>query len=269
METAYPWKTYRTPRNTRGDEEDKLRAQASSDAELRRSKYQSRTNQRKRKLSEKGTKGKEKEAAITKEEQPSIKTKATEPEQKSQAVSKWGPPPETITLTATQQEDESTVTPSNMPKFGQNKYKVAAAAQNKRMQNIEETLQEMLSLQKEAKVEMAKFKDFQVKTINTVQSIMDGVESQGVEAKKNKEDTDNKLMQFRKSIALFDSMMTTPKQQQSELLRRKMPRPSLPPEEDSMKIAEDSEEEHDNDNKNTNNKAPKSNDKVRVVAGGN
>ena len=57
----------------------------------------------------KGTKGKEKEATITKEE--TIKDKATEPEQKNQAGSKWGPPPETITLTATQQEDESTVTP--------------------------------------------------------------------------------------------------------------------------------------------------------------
>jgi hypothetical protein len=174
-----------------------------------------------------GTKGKEKEAANTKEEKQSIKTTAIEPEQKSQAVSKWGPPPETITLTATQQEDESTVTPSNLPKFGQNKYKVAAAAQNKRMQNIEETLQQVLSLQKEAKVEMSKFKDFQTETIGTVQSIMDEVESQGAAAKRNKEDTDNKLMQFRKSIALFDSMMTTPTQQQSESPRRKMPRPSL------------------------------------------
>jgi hypothetical protein len=84
--------------------------------------------------------------------------------------------------TAIQQEDESTVTPSNIPKFGHNKYKVAAAAQNKRMQNIEETLQEMLSLQKEGKVEMAKFKDFCVETIDTVQSIMDEVKSQGMEA---------------------------------------------------------------------------------------
>ena len=72
-----------------------------------------------------------------------------------------------------------------MPKFGQNKYKVAAAAQNKRMQNIEEALQEMLSLQKEARVEMKKFKEFQVETIETVQSIMDKVESQGITAKKD------------------------------------------------------------------------------------
>jgi hypothetical protein len=176
---------------------------------------------------------------------------------------------ETITLTATQKEDESTVTPSNMPKFGQNNYKVVAAAQKKRMQNIEEMLQEMLSLQKEAKVEMAKFKDFQTETIGTVQSIMDKVKSQGVEAKRNKEDTNNKLMQFRKLIALFDSMMTTAKQQQSESPRRKMPRPSLPPEEYNMKIAEDSEEEQDSDNKTTINKAPKSDDKMKVVAGGN
>ena len=217
----------------------------------------------------KGTKVKEKEVAITKIEQPNMKAKATESELKGQAGSKWGPPPETITLTATQQEDESTVTPSNMPKFGQNKYKVAAAAQNQRMQNIEETLQEMLSLQKEAKVEMAKFKDFQIETIDTVQTIMDEVESQGIKAKKNKEDTDNKLMQFRKSIALFDSMMNTPTQQQSESPRRKMPRPSLPPEEDNMKIAENSDEERDNDNINTNKKAPKSDDKTKVVAGGN
>ena len=135
---------------------------------------------------------------------------------------------------------------------------MAAAAQNKRMQNIEETLQEMLSLQKEAKVDMAKFKDFQIETIDTVQTIMDEVESQGIQAKKNQEDTDNKLMQFRKSIALFDSMMHEPKQkQQSESPRRKMPRPSLPPEEDSMKIAEDSKEEQDNDNKNTKKRRPR------------
>ena len=131
------------------------------------------------------------------------------------------------------------MTPSTMPKFEQNKYKVAAAAQNKRMQNIEETLHEMLSLQKEAKVEMKKVKEFQVKTIDTVQSIMDKFESQGVDAKKNKADTDNKLMQFRKLIALFDSMMMTPEQQQSESSRRKMPRPSLSPEEVKMTIREE------------------------------
>jgi hypothetical protein len=76
-------------------------------------------------------------------------------------------------------------------------------------------------------------------------------------------------MQFRKSIALFDSMMTTPKQQQSDSPRCKMPRPSLPPEEDNMKIAKDSKEEQDSNNKTTNNKAPKSDDKMKVAAGGN
>ena len=36
-----------------------------------------------------------------------------------------------------------------------------------------------------------------------------------------------------------------------------------------MTIAKDSEGEQDNDTNNTNNKAPKSNDKMNVVAGGN
>ena len=171
-------------------------------------------------------------------------------------------------MTATQQEDDSTVTLSNMPKFGQNKYKVAAAAQNKRMQNIEETLHEMLSLQKEAKVEMTKFKDFQVETIDAVQSIMDEVEAQEVTAKENKAETDEKLMQFRKLIALFDSMMNTPKQQKSESPRRKMPRPSLPPKDSNMKIAEESNRESDQ-SMHSNNTAPRSNDIKKVVAGGN
>ena len=76
-------------------------------------------------------------------------------------------------------------------------------------------------------------------------------------------------MQFRKSIALFDSMMEKP-QQKSESPRRKMPRPSLPPEDQKMSTKEDSEEEQEyEDNSYTNNKAPKSDDKMKVVAGGN
>ena len=98
---------------------------------------------------------------------------------------------------------------------------------------------------------------------------MDEVEAQGAKAKKDNEDTDNKLTQFRKSIALFDSMMTPTEQQQSESPRRKMSRPSLPPEEDKMTIEEDSEGEHEKGNKHTGNNAPKSDDKKEVVAGGN
>ena len=174
-------------------------------------------------------------------------------------------------MTVTQQEDDSAVTPSNLPKFGQNKYKVAAAAQNKRMQNIKDTLQEMLSLQKEAKAEMTKFKAFQEDTIKTVQSIMVAVEDQGTEAKKNQKITDDRLMQVRQLLALFNNMMNFPKQQ-SELLRQKMPRPLLPPEEDNITIAKDSEDsegDQDYDNNNTNKNAPKSDDKMKVVAGGN
>jgi hypothetical protein len=144
---------------------------------------------------------------------------------------------------------------------------VAAAAQSKRMQNIEETLQEMLNLQKEAKVEMTKFKDFQVETIDAVQSIMDEVEAQGATAKKNKADTDDKLMQFRQSLALFDNMMNDSKQQK-ESPPRKMSRPSLPPETIHMNNAEESDEESDQSMHSTNT-APKSDDKTKVVAGGN
>ena len=75
-------------------------------------------------------------------------------------------------------------------------------------------------------------------------------------------------MQFRKSIALFDSMMEKP-QQKSESPRRKMPRPSLPPEDQKMSTEEDSEEQEYEENSYTNNKAPKSDDKMKVVAGGN
>ena len=224
------------------------------------------TTKEKDNYQKKGAKGKKKETIINTEEPPKVTAKEVE-KKSQQGGSKWGPPPETITMTATQQEDESTVTPSNIPKFGHNKYKVAAAAQSKRMQNIEETLHEMLNLQKEAKVEMTKFKDFQVETIDAVQSIMDEVEAQGVTAKKNKADTDDKLMQFRKSLALFDNMMNDSKQQ-NESPPRKMSRPSLPPENNNMKIAEESDEESDQSMYSTNT-APKSDDKTKVVAGGN
>ena len=77
---------------------------------------------------------------------------------------------------------------------------------------------------------------------------------------KIKDDTDDKLMQFRKSIAIFDSMMTKPEPQQSESRRRKMSRLSLPPEEEKMTIEEDSEGEQENDKTNSNNNASKSDD---------
>ena len=97
---------------------------------------------------------------------------------------------------------------------------------------------------------------------------MEAVEEQGMEAKQNKADTDDKLMQFGKSLALFDNMMNTPPKQQNELPRQKMPRPSLPPEDNDMAIADESDGESDK-SMHSNNTAPKSDDKKKVVAGGN
>jgi hypothetical protein len=183
-------------------------------------------------------------------------------------VKKWGPPPETITMTATQSEEESTITPSNLPKFGHNKYKVAAAAQDKRMQNIEESMKAMLTLQRETKTEMEKFKTFQGETIETVHSIMEAVEEQGIEAKKSQKETDAKLKQFRSALALFDGMMNN-HQGRNESPRRKNPRPTIPPEDNDMNIAEQSDTEDSFASIHSTTTAPKSDDEMTVAAGGN
>jgi hypothetical protein len=191
-----------------------------------------------------------------------------QPPKTTVADNKRGPPPETITMTATQSEEESTITPSNMPKFGHNKYKVAAAAQDERMQNIEESMKVMLSLQKKTTTEMEIFKTFQGETIDTVHSIVEAVEEQGIEAKQNKKETDAKLKQFQSALALFDGMMNHP-QERKESPRRKNPRPSLPPKDIIMNIAEQSDAEESSTSINSNTTAPKSGDEMKVAAGGN
>jgi hypothetical protein len=49
---------------------------------------------------------------------------------------------------------EDTANNTNLPKFGANKYKVAAAAQDKRMQKIKENLEIMIQLQKRSQAEI-------------------------------------------------------------------------------------------------------------------
>jgi hypothetical protein len=178
---------------------------------------------------------------------------------------KWNPPENTITATATTQGDEcDEATNKNIPKFGHNKYKAAAALQASKMQKLEEGMENMLKLQRESKEEFKTFKD---ETVQRVTECVAAINTHTAQAKKDKKDTDNKLAQFRKSLALFDSMMAQ-SQQEQESPPRKISRPTLPPEGDHMETTED-----DDDDSyatiNSQNQAPRSDDEMNAVAGGN
>ena len=115
---------------------------------------------------------------------------------------------------------------------------------------------------------MEKFKTFQGETIDTVHSIMEAVEEQGIEAKKSKKETDAKLKQFRSALALFDGMMNN-HQGRNESPRRKNPRPTIPPKDNNMNIAEQSNTKDSYASINSTTTAPKSDDEMTVAAGGN
>jgi hypothetical protein len=192
-------------------------------------------------------------AKATEEQRGEIKANPITP-------NRWNPPENTITATATTQEDEcDKVTNKNIPKFGHNKYKAAAALQASQMQKLEEGMENMLKLQRESKEE---FKTFKEETVQRVTKCVTAINTHTTQAKK-----DNKLAQFQKSLALFDSMMAQ-SQQEQESPPRKISRPTIPPEGDYTRTTEDD----DNDSYATlssQNQAPQSDDEMNVVAGGN
>jgi deoxyribodipyrimidine photolyase len=165
--------------------------------------------------------------------------------------------------------DEPTTT--NQQKTGVNKYKVAAAAQDKRMQNIEENLETMILLQKQAQTEMRDLQQHQAGTKAVLEAVVDSCAKNRTQIEEFKEETENTLMRFRESLALLDQAMAKPTNAASP--RRKIRRPTLPPEDADMYEDDDSDaasngvQQHHHNNKN--NKAPKSDDEMTVAAGGN
>jgi hypothetical protein len=93
------------------------------------------------------------------------------------------------------------------------------------MQKLEEGMENMLKLQRESKEEFKTFKD---ETVQRVTECVAAINTHTAQAKKDKKDTDNKLAQFRKSLALFDSMMAHNPNKNRNPHREKSPdQPSL------------------------------------------
>ena len=181
---------------------------------------------------------------------------------------------ETVMVTTTQEEETDEPTNKNIPKFGVNKYKAAAAAQDQRMQKIEENLEIMIKLQHQAqtelKTEMLDLKQNQHGTNGVLEAVVKSCDRNRMQIASYKKETDNTLRQFRESLALLDQLM--PQQtNKNESPRRKIRRPTLPPEEPNMSVEENSDDESDAPASSTNNshQAPKSDDEMKVAAGGN
>jgi hypothetical protein len=186
----------------------------------------------------------------------------------------WNPPERTITMTATTTQDEEGVEETqniNLPKFGINKYKAAAAAQDKRMQKIEANLEIMIKLQQQTQTEMQEemkdLKNHQTGTKAVLEAVVESCSKNRQQLEDHKKDTDNRLQKFRESLLLLDLAMDKPSSTESP--RRKNPRPTLPPEETSMSVDDNSDEESDGNAQPKQTPAPKSDDQTRVAAGGN
>jgi hypothetical protein len=161
---------------------------------------------------------------------------------------------------------------TNLPKFGANKYKVAAAAQDKRMQKIEENLEIMIQLQKRSQAEIQAdincVKEHQNVTKEILTTLGEEVSNNFKQIQKNKKDTDDTLKKFRAALALLDQAMDKPASKESP--RRKIRRPTLPPEDVNMQGNEDSDDaSYGSVNSFNSNKAPRSDDEMTVAAGGN
>jgi hypothetical protein len=167
---------------------------------------------------------------------------------------------------------EDTDNNTNLPKFGANKYKVAAAAQDRRMQKIEENLEIMIQLQKRSQAEIQTdincVKEHQNATKVILTTSGEEVSNNFQQIQENKKDTDNTLKKFQAALVLLDQAMDKPTSKESP--RRKIRRPTLPPKDINMHDDEDGDDEsYGSVNSLNNNKAPRSDDEMTVAAGGN
>ena len=126
----------------------------------------------------------------------------------------------------------------------------------------------MILLQKQAQTEMRDLQEHQAGTKAVLEAVVNSCTKNRKQIEEYKEETDNTLLRFRESLALLDQAMAKPKNTESP--RRKIRRPTLPPEDANMHVNEDSDDaSHGTVNSNNNNKAPRSNDEMTVAAGGN
>jgi hypothetical protein len=174
----------------------------------------------------------------------------------------------TPATTTTQTEPEET-TNSNTQKHGANKYKIAAETQDQRMKKMESNIETIIRLQQQTKAEMqddmTRVKDHQDATKVALVAVFETVTENRKQIEANKKETDNTLRMFRASLALLDQAMDKPSGAESP--PRKISRPTIPPEDKHMS----NEEESDSDSLGSIsiNLAPKSDDQMHVVAGGN
>jgi hypothetical protein len=143
------------------------------------------------------------------------------------------------------------------------------------MQKIEENLETMIKLQKDAQAEMKAdiqdLKGHQVGTTATVTAVVEALKETRTQMAVDKKDTDDKLRRFRESLILLDEAMDKPTPNtNSELPRQKIPRSTLPPEDNNMNVENDNNDDDSSATKNPNkNTAPRSDDEMTVAAGGN
>jgi hypothetical protein len=159
-----------------------------------------------------------------------------------------------------------------LPKFGANKYKVAAAAQDKRMKKIEENLEIMIQLQKRSQAEIQAdincVKEHQNVTKEILTTLGEEDSNNFKQIQKNKRDTDDTLKKFRAALVLLDQAMDKAASRESP--RRKIRQPTLPPKDVNMQGDEDSDDaSYGSVNSFNTNKAPRSNDEMTVATGGN
>ena len=186
----------------------------------------------------------------------------------------WKLSERTVTMTDSTREEEETneQTETSASKLGVNKYKAAAAAQDKRMQKIEENIETIIKLQMETKAEMkaemSEMKGHQEGTKQVIGAVVEAVNKNRKQIAADKKETDNTLKKFREALILLDKAMDKPSNTESP--RRKISRPTLPPEEANTDMGEDSDGESQGSEyttKSTN--APRSDDEMTVAAGGN
>ena len=138
------------------------------------------------------------------------------------------------------------------------------------MKRIEDHLEIMIRPQKRSQLETQEDIACIKSNQNTTKEILTTL---GVEVNKNfkqiqehKKESDNTLSKFRKALEALDEAMN---HQIKESPRRKIRRPTKPPEHATMDYEEDSDDaSYGSFNSSNNNKAPRSDDEMKVAADG-
>jgi hypothetical protein len=123
---------------------------------------------------------------------------------KTQETNTWGPPRQEANMMTPDQKETNGTNTNNIPKFGAIKYKVAASAQTKRINNLEECISKMVGMQERTHEKISLVVKSNEETNKEVRKLAITVNKNKKEDKKEKKEILYMILAFQESLAVAD-----------------------------------------------------------------